>query len=104
MCADYLTGESLTSIKDSPFLEIFKKKNFEVILMVDTIDEYAVTQLKEFEGKKLVCISKDGLELEETEEEKKTREADAAAFESLTKVMKDNLGDKVSSISPVRLC
>ena len=66
--------------------------------MVEAIDEYAVTQLKEFDGKKLVCISKDGLELEETEEEKKRNEEDKAAFENLTKIMKDNLGDKVEKV------
>lgn len=68
------------------------------MLMVEAIDEYAVTQLKEFDGKKLVCISKDGLELEETEEEKKRNEEDKAAFENLTKIMKDNLGDKVEKV------
>jgi molecular chaperone HtpG len=94
----YLTGESLGSIKDSPFLEVLKMKGFEVLLLVDPIDEYAVSQLKEFDGKKLVCVSKDGLELEETEEEKKEREATAASFSDLCSVIKEVLDDKVEKV------
>jgi len=94
----YLTGESLTSIRNSPFLEVLKKKGFEVLLLVDPIDEYAVSQLKEFEGKKLISVSKEGLELEETEEEKTEREKEVKEYEDLCKTIKDALGDKVEKV------
>jgi len=94
----YLTGESLAGVRDSPFLEVLKKKGFEVLLLVDPIDEYAINQLKEFDGKKLICVSKEGLELEETEEEKKLREEEEVQFRDLCTTVKDALGDRVEKV------
>merc|ERR1712002_581546 len=91
----YITGESKEVVSTSSFVEKLKKRGLEVIYMTEPIDEYVVQQLKEFDGKNLVSVTKEGLELPEDEEEKKKREADKEKFEPLCKVMKDILDKKV---------
>jgi len=88
----YITGESKEIVAASAFVEKVKKKGFEVLYLVDPIDEYAVQQLKEYDGKKLVCVTKEGLELPEDDEEKKRHEELKAEFEELCKVIKEILG------------
>jgi molecular chaperone HtpG len=94
----YITGESKRSVETSPFLEKLKKKGYEVLYMTDPIDEYAVQQLKEFEGKKLLSATKEGLQMDEDEDEKKTFEEAKAKAEGLCKLMKEVLDDKVEKV------
>jgi len=94
----FITGESKKAVETSPFLEKLKKKGYEVLYMVDPIDEYAMQQLKEVDGKKLVNITKEGLKLDDTEDEKKKAEELKAQFEPLCKTIKDILGDKVEKV------
>merc|ERR1712055_1179068 len=94
----YITGESREVVAASSFVERLKKRGFEVIYMTEPIDEYVVQQLKEYEGKNLVSVTKEGLELPEDEEEKKKMEADKAKFEPLCKVMKDILDKRVEKV------
>jgi len=94
----YITGESKAGVEASPFLEALKKRDLEVLFLVDPIDEYAVQQLREYDGKKLMCVTKEGLDLGLTEDEKKKQEDEKAAFEGLCKKMKEILGDKVEKV------
>merc|ERR1711970_1075758 len=94
----YITGESKEVVGSSSFVETLKKRGLECIYMTEPIDEYVVQQLKEFDGKNLVSVTKEGLELPEDEEEKKKKEEDKAKFEPLCKVMKDILDKKVEKV------
>jgi len=93
----YITGESIAQVSSSPFLESLRKKGLEVLYMVDPVDEYSVQQLKEFDGKKLKSVTKEGLDIADEDEKKKLEEL-KAEFEPLTKLMKEVLGDKVEKV------
>merc|ERR1712020_846062 len=93
----YITGESIAAVSSSPFIETLRKKGMEVMYMIDPVDEYAVQQLKEFDGKKLKSTTKEGLDLDDEDEKKKFEEL-KAEFEPLTKLMKEVLGDKTEKV------
>lgn len=94
----YITGESKASVQNSPFLEALKKKGYEVLYMTEPIDEYAVQQLKEYDGLKLVSATKEGLDLEMTEDEKKQQEEEKKTYEEFCKKVKEILGEKVEKV------
>merc|ERR1712003_53877 len=94
----YITGESVDIVKNSAFVERVTKRGFEVLYMCEPIDEYCVQQLREYDGKNLVSVTKEGLELPEDEEEKKKFEETKAKFQSLCDVMKNILDKKVEKV------
>merc|ERR1712134_191670 len=94
----YITGESKDVVGSSSFVETLKKRGLECLYMTEPIDEYVVQQLKEFDGKNLVSVTKEGLELPEDEEEKAKTEANKVKYEGLCKVMKDILDKKVEKV------
>ncbi|XP_040867361.1 heat shock protein 81-1-like [Glycine max] len=105
----YITGESKKAVENSPFLEKLKKKGYEVLYMVDAIDDYAVGQLKEFAGKKLVSASKEGLKLDESEDKKKKKEDWLLKFyhtlteDSLQQGSTHGIGEEMLSAYQLRL-
>merc|ERR1711935_528510 len=94
----YITGESKEVVSSSSFVERLKKRGLEVVSVTEPIDEYVVQQLKEYDGKNLVSVTKEGLELPEDEDEKQKMEANKEKFEPLCKVMKDILDKKVEKV------
>ncbi|MFZ2311445.1 MAG: molecular chaperone HtpG, partial [Methylobacter sp.] len=96
----YVTADSFSAAKNSPHLEIFRKKGIEVLLMSDRIDEWLVSNLDEFDGKHLQSVAKGDLDLDvlDDEEAKKEQEEVNKDFEAVLKQIKDVLADKVSEV------
>jgi molecular chaperone HtpG len=96
----YVTADNYKAAKNSPHLEIFRKKGVEVILMTDRVDEWMLSFLTEFEGKELVSVAKGGLDLGslEDEAEKKEHEETETSYKELTEKMKAALADKAKEV------
>jgi molecular chaperone HtpG len=96
----YVTADTFNAAKNSPHLEIFKKKGIEVLLLSDRVDEWVVGHLTEFEGKQLQSVAKGGLDLGTLEDEAEKKEAEKAAdeYKDLLEKVKASLGDKVKDV------
>lgn len=94
----YITGESVKAINNSPFLERLREKNYEVIYMTDPLDEYVVQQVRDYKDKKLVCITKENLDLNDSNDEKQVFENAVTEFKNVCEYFKLILGDNVEKV------
>ena len=94
----YITGDSLDSVKNSPFLEKLKVKGYDVLFMVDPIDEYVMMRLTDYENKKFVSVTKEGLNFGETDSEKQKFEEDKKDTENLCETMRDILSENIEKV------
>merc|ERR1719379_1055951 len=96
----YISGKSLEEVKESAFLEKLKAKGLEVLFLVDPIDEYAIQNLTEFDGKKLQSVTKENLQFgDDTDEDKKRAELYKEKFNPLSDWLKNTYGDKVEKVA-----
>src|SRR5574343_189266 len=96
----FVTADTFNAAKNSPHLEIFRKKGIEVLLLSDRVDEWVVGHLTEFDGKQLQSVAKGGLDLGKLEDEAEKKEAEKAAdeYKDLLEKVKTSLGDKVKDV------
>ncbi|WP_075259851.1 molecular chaperone HtpG [Herbaspirillum camelliae] len=96
----YVTAETWQAAKNSPHLEIFRKKGVEVLLLTDRVDEWMLSFLTDFDGKELASVAKGGLDLGklENEDEKKQHEETQAEYKDLVEKMKTALADKAKEV------
>jgi len=96
----YVTAETFNAARNSPHLEVFRKKGVEVLLLSDRVDEWVVTHLPEFEGRTLVSVAKGGLDLGklEDEAERKEKEQEATEFKDLVDRIRKSLGERVKDV------
>ena len=94
----YITGDSLDSVRNSPFLEKLKLKGYDVLFMVDPIDEYVMMRLTDYENKKFVSVTKEGLNFGETDSEKQKFEEDKKDTENLCETMRDILSENIEKV------
>lgn len=93
----YMAGSSMQEVEKSPFVERLLKKGYEILYLTDPVDEYSISAIPEFEGKKFQNVAKDGLKIDDDEKAKEKQEALSKQFESLTKWLEDDvLKDKIS--------
>jgi HSP90 family molecular chaperone len=95
----YISGEDVESLMKSPAVESLLAKDIEVIFMTDSIDEYAVQHLTEYEGKRLINATREGLKLDESDKEKKVLEAYGEQLKPLLDYMKETLGKRVEKVT-----
>jgi molecular chaperone HtpG len=94
----FITAESVKVINNSPFLEKFKSKNYEVIYMTDPLDEYVSQQIRDYKDKKLICISKENVELAFDDDEQKDFEQNKTDYKNVCDFIKSVLSDNVEKV------
>lgn len=98
-CIYYIIGENVSTINKSPFIEKLIDQDIEVLYMIDPLDEYCMQQIKDYDGYKLVCVTREGLNLSELDEKENSKQEELVrSFSTLCEVMKEILGDQVEKV------